>query len=291
MDYDEITLSYMQQIENALDRALAEDENASSQVLHAMRYSLLGGGKRVRGILTLAASEMVCKEYLPAMPAACAIEMIHCYSLIHDDLPAMDDDDRRRGKASCHKAYGEAVAILAGDALLTEAFHQLTYLKDSDAAVRCAAVLAQAAGYEGMVLGQELDLASEGKVRTPAPVSRLQALKTGALLKASVRMGAIIAGASPQQEEALSDYAGGLGLTFQIVDDILDVIAKEDVLGKPTGSDSKSKKATSVSIMGIENARTLAGELTARGIAALRNTFDESGYLTAFAKSLLDRER
>jgi len=289
MTYDEQTQAYLRLIEDSLDALLRRE--ASSEVLDAMRYSLLGGGKRVRGILTLASCELVCGESMPALHAAMAVEMIHCYSLIHDDLPAMDDDDLRRGKPSCHVQFGEATAILAGDALLTLAFRQLCEIGDPPVAMQCVRILSDAAGHDGMILGQELDLLSEGMTLTPDQVTRLQSLKTGALLRAPVLMGSAVSGASKEQEQALVTYADCLGITFQIIDDILDVTADTAVLGKPAGSDIKSGKATSASTLGIDASRKLACEMTARGIEALNAAFDDARYLQEFAEKLLNREK
>ena len=290
MDSENRTYRYLRDIEQALDLSLFRQEG-DSDVLEAMRYSLLGGGKRVRGILTLATCEMISGDSIAAMPAACAIEMIHAYSLIHDDLPAMDDDDLRRGKPSCHIAFGQATAILAGDALLTEAFNQLCRLECERHVRQCVGMLAQAAGFRGMVLGQQLDISSQGKTLTPAQVSRMNSLKTGALLRAAVQMGAEVAGADESQMKALVTYADSLGVTFQIMDDILDQTSDAAALGKPVGSDSRNQKATTVSVLGIDKARTFAEKCTAQGNAALEKAFSRPDYLIEFANTLLHRKK
>jgi Geranylgeranyl pyrophosphate synthase len=290
MNNEEKTYQYMTAIEKQMDSMLQQDQETYSSVVEAMRYSLLGGGKRVRGILTLAACEQVSGSFEQALSAACAIEMIHCYSLIHDDLPAMDDDNLRRGKASCHVQFGEATAILAGDALLTYAFYALTQIKNKDHAVECVAVLAEAAGHYGMVLGQEMDIAAEGKKLTAAQLVRMHEKKTGALIKASAKMGAIIGGADKRTMGALENYADNIGLAFQIVDDILDAMSDEKTLGKST-SDADNNKPTGTSTYGVYQAKNIAKELTAKAIAAINAEFYNTEYLTAFAKLLMARTK
>ena len=285
---DEKTLEYLNAIEKSLDMLCAYGEK--SEVVEAMRYSLLGAGKRVRGILTLAACELVSGDYKAAVPAASAIEMVHCYSLIHDDLPAMDNDDLRRGKPSCHVQFGENIAILAGDALLTLAFNALTGLESCESVRECVAVLSKAAGHKGMVLGQEMDIKSEGKTLTATQLTRIHSCKTGALINASVKMGAIAGGATQSQNNALLEYSELIGLAFQIVDDILDQTSDEKELGKTT-SDKERGKATGTSVHGIEKARSIAAGLTVNAISALDREFDDTAYLTALANKLLKRTK
>lgn len=291
MNIDEKTYEYMSAIEERLDQMLMQNPEAYSTVVDAMRYSLLGGGKRVRGILTLASCEQTSGSYEKALPAACAIEMVHCYSLIHDDLPSMDNDDLRRGKPSCHIMFSPATAILAGDALLTLAFSALAEIDDPAVMRECLFALSEAAGHKGMVLGQELDLASEGKNLSPTQLTRLHAHKTGALLNASVKMGALIGGADEKMTRALIEYANYVGLAFQIIDDVLNMTANEKELGKPVGSDVESGKATGASIYGINKARNVAMELTAKAIETIDAVFYNAEYLQAFAKILLARTK
>jgi geranylgeranyl diphosphate synthase type II len=253
---------------------------------------LLGGGKRLRPILALMAAEACGADPLVALPAACAVEMVHTYSLIHDDLPAMDDDDLRRGRPTCHKAFDEATAILAGDGLLTLAFEVLVRYTPPDSAAKCVRILAEAAGPEGMVGGQMADLHAEG--RTDGTVAALEAIhrrKTGALLRAPLRMGATIAGASDSQMKALDDYGRAVGLAFQIVDDLLDVQGDEAKLGKRVQKDSDLGKWTYPGFLGIEESRRKARQLADEALAALKPFGDRGGRLKALAWDLLERDR
>jgi farnesyl diphosphate synthase len=244
------------------------------RLLEAMRYSLLGGGKRLRPILALMAAEACGGDPNAAMPAACALEMVHTYSLIHDDLPAMDDDDLRRGRATCHKAFDEATAILAGDGLLTLAFDILADPEthpSADIRVALCLGLARASGLGGMVGGQMLDIEAE-TAATPlddAAIRRLQAMKTGALLRFSVEAGAIVAGASADVRAALLRYGEALGSAFQVADDILDAEATSEQLGKRAGKDAGRNKGTFVSIHGLEGAKRLRDGFVEQAIAAL----------------------
>jgi len=237
----------------------------------AMRYSLLAGGKRIRPVLALATARAVGREPRGVLPLAAALELIHTYSLIHDDLPAMDDDDLRRGRPTCHVKFGEDVAILAGDALYAEAFlHLLTAQEGEPAAVLAAArELAAATGVDGMVGGQYLDVA--GGARTPDELRRLHALKTGRLIGASVGCVLVLAGMSERAISAYRRYAAELGVLFQIVDDILDVTGTDAALGKPQGSDERHGKRTYVTEFGLDGARGLARECHAQARASLRD--------------------
>ncbi len=263
----------------------------SSAVARAAAYSLLDGGKRVRGVLALAASTLVCGREQPAISYAVALEMLHCYSLIHDDLPCMDNDDFRRGKPSCHKAFGETTALLAGDALLTAAFDAIFQNENSaDKNAAAARLLAHAAGPCGMVYGQELDLAAEQCPVDEPGLLRIHENKTGQLIRAAVALGAIAGGADQQQRAALDEYAACIGMVFQIVDDILDVTSTAQELGKPIGSDSENNKTTFVTLLGIEQARQRASALTEQACAALQRQFgDVSQLLCGFARQLLCR--
>ncbi len=248
-------------------------------LMQAMRYAALGGGKRFRPFLVVECARLFGKTGEGPLRAGAALEFIHCYSLAHDDLPAMDDDDLRRGKPTLHKAYDEAIGILAGDALLTLAFDVIADRKTSaSAAVRAKLVqlVAQGAGCGGMVGGQMLDLAAEGRYRGhmkkpsgEAGIIRIQSMKTGALIMAACRMGAILGGAKKAEALSLDTYAEALGLAFQIKDDLLDVEGNAATLGKASGKDAAAGKATFVSQRGIDGARALLGEITREGIAAL----------------------
>ena len=246
-------------------------------MLEAIRYSSLGGGKRLRPFLVIESARLFGVTGGPALRTACALEMIHCYSLIHDDLPAMDDDDLRRGRPTAHKAFDEATAILAGDALLTYAFDVLADPATcDDAIVRATLVLAlaRAAGLGGMVGGQALDLAAEtaGRPLTQQEILTLQAMKTGALLRFAVDAGAILGGASPAQAQALSRYGAALGAAFQIADDILDAEGDTVALGKRAGKDAERGKATLVGLLGLDAARSRRDALVEEAIAALDDT-------------------
>lgn len=262
-------------VDVALDHALPPADAWPTTIQRAVRYSLFAGGKRMRPLLVLAAGQAVGAERDELLPFACAVEMVHTYSLIHDDLPAMDNDDLRRGKPTSHKVFGEAIAILAGDALLTRAFHLLAEMPADVDEPRlrrrmCAlALLGAACGTQGLIGGQVEDLESEGRVISPLALERLHRAKTGALLGACVRGGAVLGGASDVQLEALERYAGAIGLAFQVVDDVLDATAGADELGKTAGKDEAAHKATYVSIHGLERARALAAELRDEALAAL----------------------
>ena len=284
---------YQQQVENTLQRMMETvfPPQTGSAVARAAAYSLLGGGKRVRGVLTLAASALVCGDAAPAESYAAALEMLHCYSLIHDDLPCMDNDDFRRGRPSCHKAFGETTALLAGDALLTAAFETLCRNENGgEKNARAVQLLARAAGPHGMVLGQELDLAAEETPVDEAGLLLIHTNKTGRLLRAAVGLGAIAAGASGVQAAALDGYAERIGMVFQIVDDILDVTATSEELGKPIGSDAENNKTTFVTLKGIDAARAEAERLTREACVLLQNTFGESAdFLCNYAQKLVER--
>ncbi|HET8675396.1 MAG TPA: farnesyl diphosphate synthase [Blastocatellia bacterium] len=248
-----------------LDR-LVPRESVPPQRLHeAMRYSLFAGGKRLRPVLTLATGEAFGAKAEELMPAACAIEMIHTYSLIHDDLPAMDNDDFRRGRPTCHKAFGEAIAILAGDALLTQAFLVLSWESprgDSTHQVRVIYEISTAAGtVNALIGGQAADLENEGKSVTADTLNYIHRSKTGAMIRASVVTGGIVAGATDLQIERLGQYGNRIGLAFQICDDILDVTSTSEKLGKTAGKDEASLKATFPAVHGLEASRRRAEEL------------------------------
>ncbi len=283
-------------VDSHLDVLLPRPGSPSGKVVEAMRYSLSAGGKRVRPILMMAACEAVGGNFNSIMPAACAMECVHTYSLIHDDLPAMDDDDLRRGKPTCHKVFGEAVAILAGDGLLTYAFELMTrpeMLSQVDGGLvnRAIHVFARAAGVSGMVGGQTADVLFEGKPIDAQTLDYIHRHKTGALIRASVEMGALLGGGGPQQVERLSRYGTALGLAFQVVDDLLDVVGDEEKLGKPVGSDERNRKATYPALFGLEETQKRAEELKNEALENLSNFGPEADPLRAIAIYVVERDR
>ena len=281
----------LQMIENRLDELTASCGALHPTVCDAMRYSLLDAGKRVRPVFTLSFCEALGGDAESALDFACAVEMIHTYSLIHDDLPCMDDDDMRRGKPSCHKVYGEAVALLAGDALLTLAFGTIAQCKtvSADKIAAAAAELARLSGAAGMVGGQVIDLDSEGKSVPIETLRVLDAGKTCALIEAACVLGCICADADEAALSAARKYASGVGMAFQIVDDILDVTGDEAILGKPVESDAGNNKSTYVSLMGIEGASAEARRYTQEATAALDVLGGKCEFLKDFAQKLLYR--
>lgn len=295
--------------EQALRMYLGRLDDVPETLLEAMTYSLMAGGKRLRPALALGAAELVSGDDAIAMPAACALEMIHTYSLIHDDLPAMDDDDLRRGKPTSHKVYGEAIAILAGDALLTLAFDVAAETSN----VHVIREIARAAGAAGMVGGQVLDLESERKRLSLDGLKRLHACKTGALIRAAVRCGAMLAEEAALQEtlnreafsveaflgpvaqmddrlDALTRYGEHIGLAFQIADDILNVVGTEEALGKAVGSDAVHEKSTYPALAGLDGARRLADEAVAAALEALAPFGPEADMFRALARYIIERE-
>jgi geranylgeranyl diphosphate synthase type II len=261
-------------VDRELDALLADGRKSRTRLLESMRYSALAGGKRLRPILALAAGEAVGGETGKVIPAACAIEMIHTYSLIHDDLPSMDDDALRRGVPTNHRVFGESTAILAGDALLTDAFGMLVtegLRRGVSAGVICDVVrdIALAAGSHGMIEGQAVDLALARTNDVTLPqVERMHALKTGAMIRVSVTSGARIGGAGENQLESLASYAESVGLAFQIIDDVLDIEGEGD-LGKERGNDERHGKSTYPGLAGIEESKKIASELTRKAVRAL----------------------
>lgn len=274
-----------------------DDMDDPSGILDAMRYSLMAGGKRLRPILCIAAAEAVGGSGDAVMPAACALELIHTYSLVHDDLPAMDNDDLRRGKATNHKVYGEATAILAGDGLLTAAFEIMTHPKDlddsTDPALWITAVhlIARAAGYAGMISGQVLDIDSEGKDIALTELERLHRLKTGALIEVSVRCGAILGGGIDNEIKALSEYGKTIGLAFQVYDDILNIEGSEERMGKKTGTDLIRRKATYPLLLGMNKAKQKGENLTANALRTLTIFGNKGEPLRALARYVAERTR
>lgn len=282
--------------ENGLQRYMMRQEGDFSGHIASMRYSLFVGGKRIRPILCLAAGRSVSdapeiEETL--LPAACALECIHTYSLIHDDLPAMDNDDLRRGQPTCHKKFGEAEAILAGDGLLTYAFALLSNPNlpgpDTETRLQLIAVLAHAAGSSGMVGGQYLDIASEEKIISFDLLRKIHLSKTGALITAAVQIGALAARADQEQLEALTRYGDAVGLAFQIVDDLLDVTASTEQLGKTAGTDAQQGKATYPAFFGKEKTRALAKEAVDSACEALSSFDERAEPLRALAQYIFKR--
>ena len=251
-------------ITRTIERILEMNDEPEARLIEAMRYAALDGGKRVRPYLTLATADMFNVKKERALQVAAAIELVHCYSLVHDDLPSMDDDDLRRGKPSCHNKFGEATAILAGDALLTKAFEVLSSASvHSDPNIRSDLVmaLAKAAGHEGMVGGQMLDIIAESEILNPPETTRLQRMKTGMLIAVSCEVGAILGEASESAKNVLNAYAHNLGIAFQITDDLLDEEGNAKTVGKKTGKDKEAGKSTFVSLLGIDRARDQAKAL------------------------------
>lgn len=282
---------YIRVVNDAVIEMLPSADEGQNDVVRAMRYSLANGGKRLRPIFTLEFCKMCGGDVEKALPLACAVEYIHTYSLIHDDLPCMDDDDMRRGNPSCHKMYGEATALLAGDALLTHAFDLVTSADiDGEAAAQAVSLLAQNAGVGGMIGGQVLDLKYETGTPSLTDVLTVYKLKTGALIAAACIMGCIAAGASSEQIEAASKYAYYLGIAFQIKDDLLDIYGDEAKLGKPIGSDENNDKSTYVTLTSAKKAEEDVANLTASAIGELAK-FNDNEFLTELSRYLINREK
>lgn len=280
-------------VEEGLVRELRTDEAFDARLAESMEYSLTAGGKRLRPILLMAAADAAGGRGEDYLTSACAVEMIHTYSLIHDDLPAMDDDDYRRGKLTNHKVYGAGLATLAGDALLTMAFELLARQQGvpAETMLRVVREISEAVGANGMVGGQALDLASEGKRIDMDTLRRMHMAKTGALFRASVRSGAILGGADEAQLAALTEYAEAFGLAFQITDDILDVTGDAAAIGKPVGSDERNHKSTYVTLTSLEEAKRLAREAADRAHEALAPLGGNAAFLDELAEYLVTRDR
>lgn len=282
-------------VEEALDAALPPEGAWPTTIHRAVRYSLFAGGKRLRPLLALAAAEAVDGDEADVLPFACAVEMVHTYSLVHDDLPAMDNDDLRRGKPTSHKVFGEAIAILAGDALLTRAFHLLCDAPEAWPAdrvrrrLRAAALLGEACGTTGLIGGQVLDLESEGRPVDGATLERLHRAKTGALLTACVMGAALLADASNEDRRRLERYARAMGLAFQVVDDVLDATEGDAQLGKTAGKDSASGKATYVRVHGLAGARAMAATLHEEALQAVAPLGARAALLRELARLMVER--
>ena len=265
---------------------------ADSEIGAAARYSLLGGGKRVRAVLTLAACQVAGCAPEAALDYACALEMLHCYSLIHDNLPSMDNDDFRRGRPSCHRQFGEATALLAGDALLTAAFEVIAHADlSAESRIEAASLLAGGGGARGMLYGQELDKHFETVRASEQELLRLHAHKTGALIITAVQLGCCAGGAAPRTRSLLERYAAELGLVFQIVDDILDVTSTTEALGKPVGSDAANDKTTFITLYGLAGARRLAAAHNDAALDALSPLGEQAEFLRMMARRLLERKK
>lgn len=289
MNFNEQYAADKELVEKAL-RSLFQGKEPHGDIYDAMNYSLLAGGKRLRPILALECCRLCGGTDTQALSLGCAVEMIHTYSLIHDDLPCMDNDDLRRGKPTNHKVYGEATAVLAGDGLLTAAFETAAEADlPAPQVVEAVHTLAAASGAAGMVGGQVLDMAGEGHTLVLSEVEELQRLKTGALIAAAAELGCIAAGGTEAQRKAVHTYAEKLGLAFQIRDDMLDVTATTEELGKPIGSDAQSGKTTFVTLKGLDECERLVEKLTGEAEEAL-GTFDHPEFLTELARSLVDRK-
>ncbi|HYW80607.1 MAG TPA: farnesyl diphosphate synthase [Thermoguttaceae bacterium] len=290
--FTEYAAQLRRQVDVALHRHVEPGAGCPPLLRDAIAYSLLAPGKRLRPMLVLMAAEACGRSAESAMPAACAVEMVHAYSLIHDDLPAMDDDDLRRGQPTCHKKFDEATAILAGDALLTMAFEVLaTQVSPLDVAAACCAELAAAAGPSGMVGGQADDMAAPHVEGDLAALESIHRRKTGAMIRVSLRLGARIASADAEQLAALSDYGDQLGLAFQITDDLLDVQSNEATLGKRVGKDAGLGKLTFPGLLGIDQSLARAEQTVQRACRALEPLGSRAGSLEALAHYVLERNR
>jgi geranylgeranyl diphosphate synthase type II len=281
------------EVNQALDRFLPKEKTKPATIHRAMRYSLFAGGKRMRPALTLAAAEACGGKVADALPLACAVECIHTYSLIHDDLPAMDNDDFRRGKPTNHKVFGEGIAVLAGDALLTQAFEIVAQARGWKRYSHQTLVLelARASGSLQLIAGQVADLEGEGKKISAPELKYIHERKTSALLCCSVRLGGMSANCSAAQLQALTDFGYNVGLAFQIIDDILDITQTSEQLGKTAGKDTKAQKATYPSIVGLEKSRIIARKLTNNAFSALKIFRGKAEALEALATYLLQRNK
>ena len=292
--------SYLREKKAIVDRTLEayfpEAEGPASDLMDAMKYSLFAGGKRLRPILCMAGAEALGGDASRVLIVACALELIHTYSLIHDDLPLMDDDDLRRGKPTCHKVFGDAIALLAGDGLLTESFNLMTAPESTDQVsphliLRVIALISGAAGYRGMVGGQVVDIQSEGKGVDLSLVEFIHSHKTGALIAASVASGVILAGGDESQIEAISSYGRKIGLAFQISDDILDIEGDSRIMGKESGSDEQKGKITYPAVIGMGKAREIQSELVAASIEALQMFDHRAEPLRQIAHYIIERKK
>ena len=280
-------------VDEALKTVFPEPRGPSGDIVRAMTYSLFAGGKRLRPILCIAGAEAVGKEGRTVLPFACALELIHTYSLIHDDLPVMDNDDLRRGKPTSHKVFGEAVALLAGDGLLTEAFRLMAATPGVDprALLRVIRLVAEAAGYQGMVGGQVVDIQSEGKPVDASLVEFIHSHKTGALIHASVTSGALLGEGTEEQVKAISSYGEKVGLAFQIADDILDVEGDSKTMGKGVGGDAAKKKITFPAALGLQRAKDTQRRMVDEALRALSLLGEKADPLKSIAMYIIERKK
>lgn len=292
MELKRYLVARQKEVDRALDRFLPKASTKPTTIHKAMRYSLFAGGKRLRPILCLAAAEACGGLTRRALPLACALECIHTYSLIHDDLPSMDNDDFRRGRPTCHKVFGEGIAVLAGDALLTIAFEIAAEAETSPRYDMCTILreIAVAAGSRKLIAGQVADLEGEGKPITRAELRYIHENKTAALITTSVRLGAMSANATPGQLNAISNFGRVLGLAFQVIDDILDVTQTSEKLGKSAGKDVAARKATYPAVLGLERSRAEAARLTREAHDSLYSLGNRGETLHGLANYLLERE-
>ncbi|NIP85189.1 MAG: polyprenyl synthetase family protein [Planctomycetales bacterium] len=299
VSFAQLAAQHTPQVDAALQRYTDFDDGCPPRLKEAIRYGLLAPGKRLRPLLVLFAAEACGSRSGQALPAACAVEMVHAYSLIHDDLPAMDDDDLRRGRPTCHKRFDEATAILAGDALLARAFEVLAdEIQPPSVALECCRTLAHAAGATNLVGGQADDLAGEtedlGGLGVERQLSLLQSIhgrKTGAMIAAAVRLGGLVAQADAEQTRALQEYADRVGLAFQIADDLLDAAGREDVAGKRVGKDIIRGKLTYPGVLGVAESRRRAAEMIERACAAVAPWGETAASLEVLARFVVDRDR
>ena len=281
---------YVKKVDAALGEYLKPSDNPQKKIYEAMAYSVFAGGKRLRPVLLLEACKICGGSEADAMPFACAMEMIHTYSLIHDDLPAMDNDDLRRGRPTSHIKFGEATAILAGDSLLNKAFETMARSKSGNA-LKAISIIADSSGTEGMIGGQIVDMESEGKDIDLETLRYLHSLKTGAIIRSACVAGAVLGGGDEAAIKALDEFAINLGIAFQIRDDILDVTGTEAELGKPIGSDNEQGKNTYVSLMGLEKSEELVTEYSAKAKNALEPFGEKAEFLLALTDYLIDRKK
>ncbi len=295
MNLDSYLTDHKKKVDQALREYLPPEHTYPTIIFQAVRYSLFAGGKRIRPILCMAAAEALGGKADAVLPVACALEMIHTYSLIHDDLPALDNDDYRRGILTNHKIFGENIAILAGDALLTEAFALLSdpkHLTDTDPSIHLDIIhdISSAAGFFGMIGGQVMDVQSEGKEFDMPTLQYIHSRKTGAMIVTSIRSGALLAGGKPAEVDALTQYGTQIGLAFQIADDILNVEGEENRIGKRTGTDKNRGKATYPALVGVEDSRKKGRELMEDALAAIA-VLDEKGEpLRLIARHIVERD-
>ncbi len=295
MDFEKKLKNYINMVNTELESLFPERDCLQKAVYDAMAYSVMAGGKRLRPVLSLAVCEMLGGDVRDALRFGVAIEFIHTYSLIHDDLPCMDDDDLRRGIPTCHKKFDEATALLAGDGLLTAAFEYLTKLDEYSSAsaetvIRAVGEISKAAGCDGMIGGQVVDLTNENMSVSEERLTYTHNRKTGALIRTSAVVGALAAKASEDEIQAVSSFAEKLGLAFQIQDDVLDYVGDEAVLGKPIGSDAENGKTTYVTLLGLEIAKGKADEVTMQAVAELDRFGENADFVKKLAMHLLDRK-